>query len=315
MKSVKNTKKKSLFFILFILIFSLTACGAGSGSGSSAGADSAGADSAGGGSFDAEYHDASFSEDSAEGNSEAKVDFSHTSDGYFGVLANSDSRLKLQVFKDSDTFTYDVEQGKPQIFPLQGGDGSYTIKVMKNVSGTSYYELYSTSTSVTLNDSKAPYVRPNVYANYSKDSECIKKASQMAGSASSESDFVDQVYDYICKSIKYDYDEAATVESGYIPDPDEVMSSGKGICFDYASLAASMLRSQGIPTKIIFGYVAPDNLYHAWNMFYTDEEGWTTVEFSVDPGDWTRVDLTFSANGQNSNFIGDGTNYQDVYQY
>ena len=58
------------------------------------------------------------------------------------------------------------------------------------------------------------------------------------------------------------------------------METGKGICFDYASLAASMLRSQGIPTKIIFGYVAPDNLYHAWNMFYTEEKGWTKVEFS-----------------------------------
>jgi transglutaminase/protease-like cytokinesis protein 3 len=93
------------------------------------------------------------------------------------------------------------------------------------------------------------------------------------------------------------------------------MDTGKGICFDYASLAASMLRSQGIPTKIIFGYVAPDNLYHAWNMFYTEESGWVTVSFEVSEDTWARIDLTFSAGGASDQFIGDGSHYTDVYSY
>ena len=313
MKHLYNHSNRLLFFIILILLLALSACSGSSESGASVGAGGGSGDAEG--SFDAEYHDAEFHEDSSQGGGGAQVDFSCTSDGYFGVLANSSSRMKVQVFKDSETYTYDLESGEPTIFPLQCGDGTYTIKVMENAGGNTYYEMYSTSTSVSLDSSLAPYVRPNAYADYSEDSDCVKEAAKMAGSASSESDFVKQVYDYICKRVKYDYDEASTVSSGYVPDPDEVMSTGKGICFDYASLAASMLRSQGIPTKIIFGYVAPDNLYHAWNMFYTEEEGWTTVEFSVDPGDWTRVDLTFSANGQNANFIGDGTNYEDVYQY
>ena len=81
------------------------------------------------------------------------------------------------------------------------------------------------------------------------------------------------------------------------------------------ALAAAMLRSQGIPTKIIFGYVAPNGLYHAWNMFYTEKEGWVTVEFRTEPERWNRIDLTFAANGSDSTFIGDGTNYTDIYQY
>ena len=151
--------------------------------------------------------------------------------------------------------------------------------------------------------------------DYSKKSECVEKATEIAAKAESEVDVVAGVYDYVCKNVTYDDEKAATVQSGYLPDPDETMRTGKGICFDYASLAAALLRSQGIPCKVVFGYVAPDDLYHAWNMFYTEEKGWTKVEFSVDPGDWTRVDLTFSANGQNADFIGDGSNYQDVYQY
>ena len=105
------------------------------------------------------------------------------------------------------------------------------------------------------------------------------------------------------------------MQSGYLSDPDSTMSTGKGICFDYAVLAAAMLRSQGIPTKMVFGYVAPNGIYHAWNMFYTKETGWVTVSFSVNKETWTRLDLTFSANGADSAFIGNGTNYADVYYY
>lgn len=298
-----------------MICLALTACGGGSSNAASGGDGGGGEGGSDAGSFEPEYHDAEFHEDDAEGEGEVQVDLSCVSKGYFGVVAKSDARLKLQVLKDDETYTYDIEQGVEQIFPLQCGDGTYTIKVMENVSGNSYYELYVTSADVKLDDPLDPYLRPNVYADYSKDSNCVKTAAKMAGESGTESEFVGKVYKYITDKVDYDYEEAKTVQSGYVPDPDEVMETGKGICFDYASLAASMLRSQGIPTKIIFGYVAPDNLYHAWNMFYTEEKGWTTVEFSVDPGDWTRVDLTFSANGQNADFIGDGTNYQDVYQY
>ena len=326
MKRKSSAHKNSLLpiFIALLICLLLTSCGGtsssgteGDGNGGTAANASAAAQgkSGKGGGFKAEFHNARYHEDSTEGNEEVQIDFSRISNGYFGVLAESDARLKLQVFKGSDTFTYDVTQGSPQIFPLQCGDGDYTIKVMKNVSGNSYYELYVADISVKLKNPNAPYLRPNVYSVYSEESKCVKKAAEMAAGAGSESDFVAQVYDYVCKNISYDYEEAKNVASEYFPDPDEVYETRTGICIDYASLAAAMLRSQGIPTKIIFGYVAPDNLYHAWNMFYTEENGWTTVEFSVNPGEWNRIDLTFSANGANSDFIGNGKNYQDVYHY
>ena len=76
-----------------------------------------------------------------------------------------------------------------------------------------------------------------------------------------------------------------------------------------------MLRSQGIPTKMVFGDVSPDDIYHAWNMFYTEETGWVTVKYEVKAGSWNRLDLTFSANGADSSFIGDGGNYLDELYY
>ncbi|MBR4485156.1 MAG: transglutaminase domain-containing protein [Erysipelotrichaceae bacterium] len=140
-------------------------------------------------------------------------------------------------------------------------------------------------------------------------------AGEFAAASTDALDYIGKVYKYVCENVKYDKEKAETVKSGYLPKPDETLKTGKGICFDYASLTASMLRSQGIPTKVIFGYVSPDDLYHAWNMFYTKETGWVSVEFKVNEKEWTRMDLTFSANGSDQKFIGDGSNYADVYQY
>ena len=168
---------------------------------------------------------------------------------------------------------------------------------------------------MTLRDEFQPYLRPSDYVSYSPDSQCVRKAAEFAGQSADAMGVVAKIYEYICASVTYDTPKAQSVQSGYLPDPDETLRTGKGICFDYASLAAAMLRSQGIPAKVVFGYVSPDDLYHAWNMFYTEETGWVTVEFSAEPNEWNRLDLTFTAGGTNEEFIGDGTNYNDVYAY
>ena len=63
---------------------------------------------------------------------------------------------------------------------------------------------------------------------------------------------------------------------------DDVLSKGRGICFDYAALLACMLRTQGVPVKLVIGYA--DQSYHAWNNVLVD-------------GQWYRVDTTAEANG------------------
>ena len=243
-----------------------------------------------------------------------QIDLSATADGFIGVSALSDKRLKFQVVKGDLTYTYNLaNDGTPAIFPLQSGDGEYRLRVMENVVDSKYAELYVTGAYVTLTDEFAPFLRPSEYVNYSESSNCVKKAKELAQTAGTPLGLVGKVYEYVCKSVKYDTKLAETVQSGYLPAPDETMKRGKGICFDYAALSAAMLRSQGIPTKLVFGYVAPDNVYHAWNMFYTEESGWVTAKFEVTEDTWVRLDLTFAANGANAKFIGDGSNYSDVY--
>ena len=262
-----------------------------------------------------EFLDAEFDASAAQGNAETQVDLSHVSEGYVAMICTSSVKIKFQVIKDDLTYTYSVVTGEEQIFPLQSGNGHYVFRVMKNTEGKKYAELYRCEADVTLLSEFEPYLRPNQYANYTEETGAVKTAREFAKSAKDAPDFITKVYDYICSNVTYDDVLAETVTSGYLPDPDRTIEQKKGICFDYACLTASMLRSQGIPTKIIFGYVAPDDLYHAWNMFYTEETGWVAVEFKISEKAWNRIDLTFSANGADSQFIGNGTNYMDVYQY
>ena len=288
----------------------------GGTTGKTSGAGSGAAGSASGGKYTIPaFRDAKFDASKAEGTDTAMVDMSSCSEGYVAMKCTSQSKIKFQVLKDDATYTYSVVSGADQIFPLQCGDGHYTFKVMENIADNKYAELYKCETDVKLADPLDPFLRPNQYANYSENSECVKKARGFAQSASGEDEFIMQIYKYVCDNITYDKECAMSVKSGYLPDPDKTMYEKKGICFDYACLAAAMLRSQGVPTKIIFGYVAPNDAYHAWNKFYTEDGGWTLVEFKVTGKDWNRIDLTFSANGADSKFIGDGTNYMEASEY
>ena len=262
------------------------------------------------------FADSVFNESAAQGGANARIDLSSAEKGYVAVSAVSDNRLKFQVICGEETYTYNLPgDGTPTIFPLSCGNGSYRFRVMENVSEKKYAEAYSASRNVTLQDEFQPFLRPNVYVPYSAESNCVKKAAELAAGADNEIEVVAAVYRFISSSVRYDRNKAETVTSGYLPDPDETMRTGKGICFDYAALAASMLRSQGIPTKEIFGYVSPDDVYHAWNMFYTAESGWVTVSFETSKDDWNRMDMTFAANGADDKFIGDGSNYSDLYWY
>jgi len=73
---------------------------------------------------------------------------------------------------------------------------------------------------------------------------------------------------------------------------------------------AAMLRSQGIPTKLVIGYTG--DVYHAWISVYCKEDGWLDNVIHFDGHSWELVDPTFAASGsasEVSQYIGDGSNY------
>ena len=245
------------------------------------------------------------------------IDISHCAQGYVGVSGVSERRLKLQVSCGRLSYNYDMlSDGTPIIVPMNMGDGFYGIRVLENVGGSQYVTIASTETNVVLANEFVPYLRPNVFCDYGERSACVQKARELAADATNEGDVVRVIYRWMMNTIQYDEEKAAKLSGtgGYVPDPDETLASETGICFDYASLAAAMFRSLGIPCQIVTGIVAPEDVYHAWNMIYIDG-AWQSVLITVDPDEWTRIDLTFAASG--SELMGDGDDlvYMERYRY
>ena len=258
-----------------------------------------------------------FDETAATGNNGVLFDTSHLSEGYVAVLATSSVRLKFQVSSNGVDYYYDLpSDGTPISCPLTAGSGSYTFTAWENTTGQRYAELDSiTDVEVSLADEFQPFIRPSIYCDYDASSKSTKLANDLTADAQNEGDVLRSIYDWIVDDIAYNEGKAAQLAdaTGYLPSPDATTDEGSGICFDYASLAAAMLRSQGIPCKIITGYVSPDDIYHAWNMVYIDGT-WVDARIDVKQNTWTRIDTTFAA-GSGSAYVGDGTTYTEQFTY
>lgn len=258
----------------------------------------------------------SYSSANAVGTPAANIDISSVSQGYVAAAGVSTSRLKFQVKKDDVAYNYDMpKDGTPMVAPLNMGNGTYTFTILQNTTENRYLEVFSITTDVTLENEFVPFLRPNIFCNYTADGTVAAKARELVANAQNEGDALQAIYEWIVNNVTYDKAKASELagKTGYIPNPQSTLETQTGICFDYASLAAAMLRSQGIPCKIITGYVSPNGIYHAWNMVWINGS-WKTVTISVDPKTWTRVDTTFAAGGDTTT-VGDGSKYEDRYIY
>lgn len=259
----------------------------------------------------------SFNESAAVRGPNCAIDTSSVSQGYAAATGTNPARLKLQVTHGDQSYNYDMpNDGTPVFVPMNMGDGTYTIRVMQNTSGNNYVELLSTSVPVHLDTGLEPFLHPNLYCDFDENSASTRRARELVSGADNQAAALRAICDFIANNISYDTAKAERLSSstGYIPDPDATLSSGTGICFDYASLGAAMLRSVGIPAQIITGYVSPDDFYHAWIMVYIDGT-WHTIQFTVDPKTWSRVDLTLAATEGGNAYVGDGISYRDRYVY
>jgi transglutaminase-like putative cysteine protease len=204
-------------------------------------------------------------------------------------------------------------EGRPLVEPYN--IFSYTFAVMRNTGGSNYVETASTTADVQLVNEFAPFSQPNIFCDYNESSACVAKARELLADTDNQGAAVRDICLFVAQNVSYDYDKAERLAgmTGYVPDADETLASGQGICFDYACLTAAMLRSAGLPAQVVTGYVSPDNLYHAWVMVHVDGT-WRYAQFSVSPNTWSRCDVTFASTGGGET-VGDGTTYTDRYVY
>ena len=172
----------------------------------------------------------------------AAIDISHTQEGYIMAKYTGFNAKPILQLTGTDGITYTYSLYKDySTFPLTSGDGTYQVGVYENVSDDRYTTLLSETFSVTLTDPLKPYLYPNQYVNFTADSLPVAKAEELADGASSDLDIISSVYKYIITHFTYDYSKASSVTSGYLPDIDEVFTSEKGICFDYAAVMSFLV--------------------------------------------------------------------------
>ena len=247
------------------------------------------------------------------------VDTSNSSLGYFMVkYTGSVPKVRVQTVAPDGTKTQPLltVDGNYQTFPFAGGNGTYQINVLENTTEDKYAILLSETIEVTLENEFSPFLYPNQYVNFAEGSQAIEKGSELANGTYSDLEVIQNIYTYVTKNITYDEQKATEVVDGYLPVDDETLSSGTGICFDYAALMASMMRTQRIPTKLEIGYSG--EVKHAWISAYVDEVGWVDDIIQFDGSSWTLMDPTLASNNSRKSvgkYIGDGKNYTLQYSY
>lgn len=249
----------------------------------------------------------------------ASIDASNTSQGYVMVKYNgTNETVKLRITcPDQSCYTYLIsDRGAYDTFPLTAGNGSYALQVLENVAGDTYTVSLAQSINVSIEDEFLPFLYPNQYVNFHTDSKAVSKGSDLAKDTYSDLDVVQNIYNYVIKNISYDTEKAQNVSYGYVPDVDDTLSSKKGICFDYAALMTSMLRSQNIPTKLEVGYSG--DAYHAWISTYIDDKGWVDDIIQFNGNTWQIMDPTLAATNDSAavkKYVGDGSHYVVKYTY
>ena len=249
------------------------------------------------------------------GASPLTLDISNADQGYLTAISDSDSqKMNVQLTSENEAvYSYFVSPGKSAVIPFSSGSGTYQICCYQQIDGSRYAALFADTLEVSLENEFLPFLYPNQYVNFTPDSASSKLALSIISEDASDVDALQAVYNYVVQNLTYDYDLADTVASGYIPDVDSTLKSGKGICFDYAALMTAMLRSSGIPTRLDIGYAT--NIYHAWISTYLDEQGWVDNVIKFDGKNWTMMDPTFAAGGGEGiqDFITDSSNYNIEY--
>lgn len=190
-------------------------------------------------------------------------------------------RYKVMISKDYSDYVYDLNVSENNTFPLQLGDGEYVIEIFRQRAGTQYDSILYMEVNVKLENENITFLQSSQNVNWNKSKASAIKAKELTKDAKTDRAKFNVIYNYITTTVKYDYGKLGKLPTTYVPSIDSTFLTKKGICYDFSSLLASMLRSVGVPTKLIKGYAVNVSGYHAWNEVYLGNK-WEIVDTTYD---------------------------------
>lgn len=182
---------------------------------------------------------------------------------------------------DADEYRFEEKDGFQVLHAEIIGDGnertvdvSYTVKLL---SGDQIWDM----------DNRDEYLKPN--ENVDSDNKNIIDAALSLKVENDDYLTAKQISAYVSKTVRSD--TATKVNAKTLP-ASKILEQKKGVCNDYANLAAAMLRAAGIPARPVSGLVF-NNLKEAGDWSHSANGGshaW--VEFYAD-GKWHFADPTW----------------------
>ncbi|WP_214741921.1 transglutaminase domain-containing protein [Exiguobacterium sp. s48] len=210
-------------------------------------------------------------------------------------VSNHDTgTLKFEVRQGEQVRTYDVYKGMNH-FNVNFGNGDYTFMLYQSSDGKRYKRVYRLQKTVRLSHSTAPYLHS--IQNVSIDSATSRLASSLSRSSYSTSTQTLVTSRHVNRLIDYDDNKLMKLSSTYLPDNAETIRTKRGICYDFASLNAALLRAQGIPTRLVMGTAKGINGYHAWNEVFVN-------------GKWRVIDVTRDVTERRTTTYRDASDYR-----
>ena len=193
------------------------------------------------------------------------IDCSNMSEGYIMVKGKKSSkRLKLQISTAGAKLNYDLNgKGEYEVFPLQFGNGKYQVALFENASGKKYSKEGSVKLSVKMDNELSCFLYPNQYVSYDDKTPCVVFAAELCKDMTDQGEIYKAVCSYVTSNFVYDFIKSVSVKPGQLPQIDECWNNKMGICQDLSAMTCAMLRSQGIPARLMIGTVGA-NTYHAW---------------------------------------------------
>ncbi|MDR2737198.1 MAG: transglutaminase domain-containing protein [Gracilibacteraceae bacterium] len=233
-------------------------------------------------------------------------------------LTGNQGFLSVKKSKNARKDTYDVK------FRLHDvPKGTYTVEVYHASQKYAPYTSYTPGQTmqIKVHDSFIEFIEPLTFARNkavfdantsdldtlrfylqpsskveSDDPSIVEQADAITAGASSDYSKAKAIHDWVAQNIWYDFDE---LNSGVYLDKTarETLVSQTGVCVDYASLTAALLRAVGIPAKLVTGYVLDTAAQEIWTQTLIDGNKSNHVwnEAYIE-GRWIVIDTSYDSN-------------------
>lgn len=222
--------------------------------------------------------------ESAPATSVPEMDDKNKNNGSINIkyTNNTGKKMKVSIKKDCSNAYFDFKgNGTFESFPLQYGSGQYTVGLFLNDNGTKYTSVKTWTIQVNIGNANSVYLNSNQIVNFAGAPNAVSKAKSLVSGMTSDEDKIKAIYKFVVYNINYNSNKVDSVSSGYIPNIDSTYGSQSGICYDFSAIFAGMLRSVGVPTKLVMGTSSNVSGYHAWNEVYINGK-WNIIDTSYD---------------------------------